>query len=320
MRRLIEPSVIFQSNHLVAVNKPPGWQSVIPKSYTNRDCCLMTYLQRQGLGGGSDQSFLLPLHRIDQPCTGVILYGRTSRAASRIQSSWNYVEKAYLVLIAWNSLAPLRRQSQHPAIDFSPLEQSMAKPATGSIATESVSSSLWMTLETRLSSDRGRTSNHFHPKNPSQSQRGWSVKAVPTNSSHENTVANRSKHAGARLCQLQWQFLAAVSPFSQPAGEMLSSHPKKFALLQVRTQQGARHLIRASLACYGAPIVGDIRYGWSPDSPLKDQSVALHARSLHLPIERITLQVDQRRFVAPIPPTWEPYFGLNEAIVQSLIF
>jgi hypothetical protein len=40
------------------------------------------------LGGGSRKDFLKPLHRINQPCSGVLLLGKTSKAASRITTLW----------------------------------------------------------------------------------------------------------------------------------------------------------------------------------------------------------------------------------------
>ena len=111
------PTIIYSDNHLLAVNKPAGWHSVpnIPKQQkkdsdnrtddskdsdtttttTNNRTpmggskkCLLTHLQKKGLGGGSNKDFLVPLHRIDQPCTGILLLGKTSKAASRVTKVW----------------------------------------------------------------------------------------------------------------------------------------------------------------------------------------------------------------------------------------
>jgi 23S rRNA-/tRNA-specific pseudouridylate synthase len=94
------PVVLFASNHVLAVYKPPGWHS-IPHSRRSKDDitdenddpfegidtskCLLTHLQRCKLGGGSQQTYLKPLHRLDQPCSGVMLWGKTTKAASRLQ-------------------------------------------------------------------------------------------------------------------------------------------------------------------------------------------------------------------------------------------
>jgi 23S rRNA pseudouridine1911/1915/1917 synthase len=54
------------------------------------------------LGGGSNNDFLLSLHRLDQPCSGVILFAKTSKAASRITALWKkkMVEKEYLCVVS----------------------------------------------------------------------------------------------------------------------------------------------------------------------------------------------------------------------------
>ena len=102
------PTILYSDNHLVAVNKPAGWHSVpnLPKQRKkggtkhrniedtdaaitiNSKKCLLTHLQQRGLGGGSKKDFLVPLHRIDQPCTGILLFGKTSKAASRVTKVW----------------------------------------------------------------------------------------------------------------------------------------------------------------------------------------------------------------------------------------
>lgn len=96
---LEEPSVIYSDNHLLVVNKPPGWHSV--PNPTKSDKCLLTKLKDMGLGGGSNQDFLLSMHRIDQPCSGLLLFGKTSKAATRITTLWKEkkVQKYYLVAV-----------------------------------------------------------------------------------------------------------------------------------------------------------------------------------------------------------------------------
>ncbi|KAL7447551.1 hypothetical protein ACHAWC_000006, partial [Mediolabrus comicus] len=97
IRKLEKPEVIFSNNHVLVVNKPAGWKSqpgdgggggnnqnnsaIDPK-------CLLTYLQSQELGGGSLNNFLIPTHRLDQPCTGVLIFAKNGKAASRVQVAW----------------------------------------------------------------------------------------------------------------------------------------------------------------------------------------------------------------------------------------
>ena len=70
--QLHPPTIIYSDNHLLVVNKPPGWHSVpnTPKhGKSNGSCgegetkkCLLTYLKTNKLGGGSKSDFLIPLH------------------------------------------------------------------------------------------------------------------------------------------------------------------------------------------------------------------------------------------------------------------
>jgi len=94
---LLRPNILFSNNHLLVINKPPGWSS-IPTNSGEPHKSLLEFLISQGLGGGSKQNFLIPLHRLDQPCSGVMLLAKTSKAASRVTKVWkeHLVEKRYL--------------------------------------------------------------------------------------------------------------------------------------------------------------------------------------------------------------------------------
>lgn len=110
---LIKPTVLFQDNHLLAVNKPAGWHSV-PNPGPPSDKCLMTELKRMELGGGSHKDFLLSLHRVDQPCSGVLLFAKTSKAATRVTTIWKkkLVQKEYLCVVSKDRVESLLHASQ----------------------------------------------------------------------------------------------------------------------------------------------------------------------------------------------------------------
>mmetsp|Transcript_7527 Transcript_7527/g.11486 ORF Transcript_7527/g.11486 Transcript_7527/m.11486 type:complete len:234 (+) Transcript_7527:99-800(+) len=100
--KLLRPTVLFSNNHLLAIHKPPGWSSMPTKSEPQKS--ILDYLVSHELGGGSRQSFLIPLHRVDQPCSGVLLLAKTSKAASRVTRVWknHTVEKRYLCMLENN--------------------------------------------------------------------------------------------------------------------------------------------------------------------------------------------------------------------------
>jgi 23S rRNA pseudouridine1911/1915/1917 synthase len=114
------PKVLYNHDQFLVVYKPPGWRTINdtledpanpkskkrrkPKSF--RDVvrefdpkCLMTNLRSQELGGGPDRDFLKPCHRIDQPCSGLVVVAKTSNASWNIYSNWTDVKKTYLVVV-----------------------------------------------------------------------------------------------------------------------------------------------------------------------------------------------------------------------------
>lgn len=84
-------SIVFSNNHIILINKPAGYHCQPNESNINAKInvmttsskCLVTTLKKEGVGGGSDGTFLLPLHRIDQPCTGAVLLAKNSKAGAR---------------------------------------------------------------------------------------------------------------------------------------------------------------------------------------------------------------------------------------------
>ena len=66
--KLLEPSIVFSNNHLLLVNKPPGYHSQPNESPAlgNNSKCMLSKLKSLQLGGGSSKDFLLPMHRLDQ--------------------------------------------------------------------------------------------------------------------------------------------------------------------------------------------------------------------------------------------------------------
>jgi 23S rRNA pseudouridine1911/1915/1917 synthase len=203
------------------------------------------------LGGGSGKDFLLPLHRIDKPCSGVMLLGKTSKAASRITTFWKkkMVEKDYLCVVS--------------ASRFSRLEQISSPSDDG-----------WLTLQ-----------GEMQPRTSKQSR---SVVILPS-------LSLRSRNISIR-----WKTIQMDGIYEQ------------YRLLLVRTSDGTRHMVRALLAQVGAcPIAGDVRYN-ATAAALFDQSVALHAFRVALD-KRLKLgSLETFEFQAPIPSTWEDYFGIDE--------
>jgi len=292
------PTILYSSNHLLAVHKPAGWQSVPNLSDApNNPKCLVTYLKSRQTGGGSDSRFLLPLHRLDQPVTGLLLLGKTSKAASRIQSSWKQVRKDYYcVLQDADGMARLQEQSSSTGL----LDLDLNLDLNTNLDLDG-GGGKWRKLSGYMLRHNRRPSNdprHYH-RRPA----GWSVQMVPYQEYERSDTPPPSQ---AKLCSLQWRL---VSTTSSSLGQLALTPP--LPLLHIQTDQGARHMIRALLASVdGCSIAGDLRYGAT--KPLPDQSVALHAHRLQLPAQLKLGRDAQRDFLAPLPATWETFFRINE--------
>ena len=79
----MEPKILYEDNHVIAVNKPAG---LLTQSDKSGDPSLLdelkAYIKKRDKKQGN--VFLGMVHRLDRPVSGVILFAKTSKAASRI--------------------------------------------------------------------------------------------------------------------------------------------------------------------------------------------------------------------------------------------
>lgn len=93
-------SVIFEDNHLIAINKPAGW---LVQGDETGDTPLSEYVKeyikvRYEKPG---DVFLGTVHRIDRPVSGVVIFARTSKALERMNKLFEErkVQKTYLAIV-----------------------------------------------------------------------------------------------------------------------------------------------------------------------------------------------------------------------------
>jgi 23S rRNA pseudouridine1911/1915/1917 synthase len=92
--------VLYEDNHLIAVYKPAG---VLTQGDKSKDFCLMdgvkNYLKEKYKKPGN--VFLGLLHRLDRPVSGIILFAKTSKGASRLSEQFrdNTIEKIYHAVV-----------------------------------------------------------------------------------------------------------------------------------------------------------------------------------------------------------------------------
>jgi 23S rRNA pseudouridine1911/1915/1917 synthase len=88
--------VLYEDNHLIAVNKPCGWPSAhFSGDEETMDRVVKAYLKEKY--GKPGKVFLGVVHRLDKPVSGVLLFARTSKGAARLSEQFrdNLVEKVY---------------------------------------------------------------------------------------------------------------------------------------------------------------------------------------------------------------------------------
>lgn len=92
--------ILYEDNHLLAVNKPSGWPSAhFDGNDQTMDQVAKEYLREKYQKPGN--VFLGVVHRLDKPVSGCLLFARTSKAASRLSEQFreSAVEKVYWAVI-----------------------------------------------------------------------------------------------------------------------------------------------------------------------------------------------------------------------------
>lgn len=92
--------VLYEDNHLIAVNKPAG---VLVQGDRSGDIPLIDVVKEyiKIRYRKPARVFLGLVHRLDRPVSGVVVFARTSKAASRLCMQWRSrsVEKVYWALV-----------------------------------------------------------------------------------------------------------------------------------------------------------------------------------------------------------------------------
>jgi 23S rRNA pseudouridine1911/1915/1917 synthase len=92
--------ILLEDTQCIAVNKPCGWPSAhFDGGDETIDRLVKSYLKEKYQKPGN--VFLGVVHRLDKPVSGVLLFARTSKAASRLSEQFreNSVEKIYWAVV-----------------------------------------------------------------------------------------------------------------------------------------------------------------------------------------------------------------------------
>lgn len=86
-------SIIYQDEHLVAINKPSGLL-VHPSPIDKHETQFALQLLCDQLG-----QQVYPVHRLDKPTSGVLLFAVNPKMVSALSTIWEQVEKAYWAVV-----------------------------------------------------------------------------------------------------------------------------------------------------------------------------------------------------------------------------
>ena len=103
VERLEPDSVLFEDNHCLVINKPPRLLTVGDSTeHVHLLDLAKDYLKRKYKKPGD--VFLGVVHRLDRPVSGVVLFARTSKAASRLADQFRTrsTHKLYWALVTGN--------------------------------------------------------------------------------------------------------------------------------------------------------------------------------------------------------------------------
>ena len=100
MQKLPKLNIIYEDNHLLVVEKPAG----IPvQEDSSKDIDMLTILKeyRKINENKPGEAFIGLVHRLDRPVSGIMLFAKTSKAASRLsdQIRQNTFHKTYLAVV-----------------------------------------------------------------------------------------------------------------------------------------------------------------------------------------------------------------------------
>lgn len=86
-------SILYQDDYLIAVNKPSGL--LVHKSWVAKDAKEFALQTVRDMVG----KHVFPIHRLDRPTSGVLLFAFSGSMAQQVQEQWESTEKIYWAVV-----------------------------------------------------------------------------------------------------------------------------------------------------------------------------------------------------------------------------
>ena len=267
-------TILYEDNHVLVVLKPPGAPSQPDKS-TAPDMLglLKRHLAIRDQKKG--EAWLGLVHRLDRPTSGLMVFAKTSKAASRMSKTFRgrEVKKYYLARIRG-----IPDQEGGTLCDY--LSAREIDGCVRLLATNSASDPM-TTSKSILSdpSDVQLSEKNTRERLPDPSNKNSLPELVDEKLAEPSDELFSPKLNGekrqlndARMAELTWAVISSMN-----------RHSVNESLLFVELLTGRRHQIRVQFAGRGFPILGDRRYGYNDKRDLSVPTLALHACGLIFP-------------------------------------
>ena len=100
MNALPPPNIIYEQRGIIVFNKPPGLLTQAPPGIDSLELRARQFLTKRD--NAPSKIYLTPIHRLDRPVSGIVVFARNVRAAKRVSAQFQNrtVEKKYLARVA----------------------------------------------------------------------------------------------------------------------------------------------------------------------------------------------------------------------------
>ena len=99
MNALPAPNIIYEQRGIIVFNKPSGLLTQAPPGIDSLELRARQFLMKRD--DAKSKIYLTPIHRLDRPVTGIVVFARNVRAAKRVSAQFQNrtVEKRYLARV-----------------------------------------------------------------------------------------------------------------------------------------------------------------------------------------------------------------------------
>lgn len=267
-------NILYQDEFMVAVDKPAGL--FVHRSYMDRDeIYFALQLVRDQVG-----QYVYPVHRLDRPTSGVLLFALTKDVATKLSEA--FANKSSQVIIGKNAEAIITQ------------EKKLSKDEELRTSSSDDDCDLAM-VKTYYALSRGHLAVPEglieHPLKEKLDKLG-----------DKNVNPDKPAQSAQSYYQVKQQASLPIR-----VGKFDSV---RYSLIQVRPITGRRHQIRRHLAHLRHPIIGDINYGDNKQNPFFIEHfgfkrLMLIAKSLEFnhPISNERIKIS-----APFDKQWQQVF------------